>query len=780
MKIRATAARLVFILGLSVVLPAIAAEQTIALEEIVVTAQKRAENAQKVPVAIDAFSGAALETKGVVSLEDLKSVSSSFNLNNGAGNAQAFVRGVGSNVPGNGVYGSVATYIDGAYIPRGYSLASGAGSLQNLESIQVLKGPQGTLYGRNATGGALVITTKTPHAGDPVGGWAKVSAGNFGLKQGSASIYGGFGANFAGLLSVDYHKNDGYIKNLGGTNRGNLDDSDGYSVKGKLTFKPTDNVELLFSATHNVDKQSPLGFQQVGQYFASPAPGFNDAQLFYFLVLGQFGVPPSIAGPAAAGVQFSNTHAATFSNEVSAFKNGVIKPKHIDLNQGAGGWYGDDYLTFKANIGFDKFDFVATTAYNASYSETAAEVLRADPKTTLKLSTLGFPASFDVPNVGFSGLFDDKAVSQEVYLISKKSAIDWVAGVYYFRETGNTQLAGDAFGNSARVANNDFSNDSISAYAEGTFTLRDRLRLTTGARYSREENIIDDKIVNGDPLNQAGVANVGHISQTSSSPTYNVKLTYQADTWMVYGGYTTGFKSGALNTNDPKGGKAGPEKIKSTEVGFKSNPANGRVRFNGSAFHYDYDNIQLSVLNPGTGANVLVDKVKAKVNGLELEVQTSVTNDLSAFASTTLLDAKYKSDAYTSPLTGPPQLLQKISGNKMTLAPRTTIVAGFDYRIPAVSVGQLAVNVSANYNSGFYIDQTNTFGSGGPNNDSFTTANLNLKYTSASKAFTASLFGNNLTDAKYFVGGIDAFGGLTKMATAGRPRNYGLILEYKY
>ncbi|MET0984471.1 MAG: TonB-dependent receptor [Steroidobacteraceae bacterium] len=774
------------LLGVSAVLSTVSADE---LEEVVVTAQRRAQNLQEVPVAIDVYSGDTLAQAGVVDLDDLSQISSSYSINSSGGSAQPFIRGIGSNVLGNGAYASVATYIDGAYIPRGYSLASGAGSLMGIESIQVLKGPQGSLYGRNATGGAIVITTRTPHPDDDLGGSVQATFGDFGVKRGGAMVYGGNKKNFAGLFAADVHKSDGYIEGLGGTHRGDFDDEDGYSLKAKLVFEPTEAVEFVLSGSYTDDKQSTLGFQQVGQFDnTNLVPGLNGPQVVYLGalsgILGSLGLPPdqaaAIAFPAAANVRFSNEHAATFDNQVSGFKNGLLDDSNMPNSETGGGWYEDLFLTFKANVEFDGFDLVSTTAYNDHKDTTTGEVFRADPATTFDFTTLNPALAFlNTPNLGFSAIFDTDAWSQEFYLISNGEGIEWIGGVYYFTEEGTTVLTGDAFGTSSYVADNKFKNESIAGFAEATIPFAERWRLTVGARYTKEKNELDDRVDPGNPLNQAGLINVGDLDQDNNKTTYNLKLAYQADTWMAYAGASSGFKSGALNTNNPIAGAVSPEKIDAFEVGFKSQLFNERVRLNGAAFVYKYDNIQLNVLEVSSGANFLVDGVEADLWGLELEVQARVQDNLTLFLNTTYMDTEYKSNATITPLVGPPTT-QLIKGNTLTMTPDAVVIAGFDYRFPFVTTGELSLNASVNHNTGFWIDQANTFGSGGDDDDAFTTANAALMYAGDEDRYSISIWVDNLTDEEYFRGGVDAAGGLLKQATAGRPRSFGVTLVYNF
>lgn len=763
------------------------------LEEVVVTAQKREQSLQDIPIAVEAYSGQQLTSRGVSNLDDLANVSPSYAINTGGGSGQSFIRGVGSNVLGSGTYASVANYVDGVYITRGYSLATGSGSLENLKSVQILKGPQGTLYGRNATGGAVVITTRTPQPGEDFYGSVRGTVGDFGMRKFTASIGGGLNDMWAGSLGASKADVDGFIENLGGGD--DFDGLDSLQLRAKLAFAPTDNAELVLSARYNEDLQNALSFQQVGHFdnfgAVGPFAGLNNPQVLYagtvlsFVeggVLAAGGTPEDAAAAVGAafptvlafagGLQFPNEVGETYDNHVSAQTLGLLPEEGIeDLT--SGGYYEDTFVSLTGRFAFDAFDVVSISSFNDHIDSTTAEVLRVDTPSLPDLTLLGFPAAFNQGNIGFSGVFESDAISQEVYLVSKDSDVEWIAGVYYFEEEGSNSLNGGAFSASQRVAENDWDVTSLSVYAEVTYPLTDTWKITVGGRWTDEEYTIDDNLF-GNP----GIPNVGNLEQTDNQFTYNLKLTYAADTWLAYVGASSGFKSGALNTPNPSAGRVASEEIQSFEAGFKSEFAEGRVRLNGSVFVYDWENIQLNVLETMTGTTFLVDGVEAEISGLELEFEALASDNLTLFASGMFLDHEYTTDALIPATALSEALFLPIEGNDLTQTANSNIVAGLNYLLPLESGGDLDFNLSANFNSGFWIDQTNNFGSGGDEDDSFTVANASVKFTNGDDKWSLAVWINNLTDEEYFRGGVEVAGGLSQMASAGRPRHYGLTVEY--
>jgi len=751
------------------------------LEEIKVTAQKREQNIQDVPIAITAFTGEQIELSGIQDAQDLTQLVPNFQLNASGGYAQPFIRGVGSQIPGGATYASVATYIDGVYLPRTHSLAYAAGELDYAESVQVLRGPQGTLYGRNATGGALVIDTPTPSPGDEFNGRAQLSFGNYDNLNGVARFSGGMGDTFAFSVFAALRNRDGYIENLGEANFDDQDDVNSSSINVKLVFQPNDRLEIIGSAWFHDAKERMLSFRQVADnQYPGLIPGLNSPQTFYAGVLLSLGLPPELAIPAAANVTFAQDHWATYDNQWSGYKNGLLKGSYFS-DDGSGAYISDTILSLTVNYEFEKMNLTAITGYNDSSNRSSAEVFRADPSTTFPLSLLGLPPSFDTPNVGFSGNLKSKMFTQEVYLVSTDSKIDWIAGVYYFDEHGPNQITGDFFSTSSWVADNDWKVRSIAAYGEITVPFNENWFGTLGGRYTDEKQELDDYIDPSNPLTQPGQINVGFIEQKNSKFTWNAKLAYQADNWMAYFSAGTGFKSGSLNANNAPAGTVDPEENTAFEVGFKSDLLENRLRFNAAAFYYNYDNLQLNVLEPGSGATYLVDGVSADVSGLEFDILGVASDSLTLFLNVGFMfDREYTSDATLNPIGGPTTVLP-IEGNKMVMTSDSTIAAGFNWTMPFVTNGSLALNANLRYDSGFWIDQSNNYGSGGGLSDaSYTTVNASLSYTSANDNWMIWLWANNIFDEKYFRGGIDAAGGLTQMANSGNPANYGISAEVRF
>jgi iron complex outermembrane receptor protein len=763
------------------------------IETIIVTAQRRQENLQTVPIAIDAFSGDTIAEAGIASLTQLSQLSTSFNLNTGGGEAQPFIRGIGSNLAGTGNYASVATYIDGVYVPRPNSLLTAAGDADSIESLQVLKGPQGSLYGRNALGGALVLSTRDPVIGEDFNGFVKETLGDFGVRRFSALLSGSPSDKLAMQLYFQDSHSDGFIDNPG---RGDhdFDNEDGYQVRGKLLVKPAERLEVLLSGRYSEYKQDNLGYQQIAQAYDSGAvgpfagSGLNNPQVFYagtvlnFIsggVLAAGGSQadannavaqalPTVIG-LAGQVRFPTQFATTFSNQIGGAANGVLPNRNGADDIIAGGVFEDLVLSARGKLSFDTFDVVSISAYGENYYPGNTDILRADPESLPDLTVLGFPASLNQGNIGFSADADTQFASEELYYLSTAGDVDLTFGASYFYETGTYQVTGDAFGTSTMITNSEYAINSISGYAQATYPLTERLDLTGGARYTREHYTLDD---NGVP----GQAILRIKPLDTSNVTYNAKLAYTVANWLVYGGYSTAFKSGSLNATNPAAGRVSEETIGGFEGGFKTDFAGVRVRLNGAAFHYSHDNIQLFVLDGGSNATFLVDGVDARIYGAELEIQALLTDRLTASLGTTLLHDRYLTDAHIV-ATG---VVQPIKGNRLSLAPDAAVNGSLEYGIDLASGSHVSGRLSARYSSGEWTDQSNSFGSSGAGNGDYTVVNASISFRTPGDELEVVSYVNNLTEEEYFQGGTAAVGGLTQLATAGRPRHFGVSVRFAF
>lgn len=756
-------------------------------DNVIIVNAKREVAAVDLPIAVDLFTGDDIASSGVTDLEEVTLISPSLNVNTASAYASPFIRGIGSTTFGPNIYSSVAVYIDGVYQPNGFALSTGGGSLSTAESVQVLKGPQGTLYGRNATGGAILIETFTPQPGQDFEGSLQAELATFDTRrfQGEAAV--GLGEIAAVSLNFSIHDSDGFVENRGVGN--DFDNEDGFRIGGKLVLEPSDRFSLVASATHTNDKESLVLGQQVGQVDTFAAlPGLNNPQSFWAGTVLNFvsggvlaqggsqadadaavaGVLPTVIG-LASGIGFFDEFGVSADNGTpSGFENGVHP---VDSFAPSAGEYISTNLALNATFSFDAFDIVSVTSYIDAKERTINDVLRADPTTLPDVTVLGFPALFNQGNIGFSQPIESEAFSQELYAVSTAGDIEWLIGAFYFEQDSSHQGTSDVFGTSTLILDNNVSTESISAFAEVTVPLTDELSATGGLRYTDEESTLVDEIGPGAPF-----VNLGTLTRSDDQLTYNAKLTYDRGDFLAYLGTTTGFKSGALNPNAPFAGQVAPEEVTSYEAGFKAQLDSG-VELSGAVFYYDFQNVQLTVVSTAAGGvGFLVDDVEAEVLGLEFSASAPLTNELSVFANATILDHEYKTDAVIQG-TGE---VQAIAGNKLAQTADFAASFGVNYNTLLDSGAEINFRLNGNYNSGFWGDQLNISGSGGADDAGYFLANASADYTFPSGNVTVSVYANNLLDEEYFGGAVNIGGGLSQLAAPGRPRQIGARVRLEF
>lgn len=728
--------------------------------DIVVTAERRAENPQDVPLTVQAITADDLQSRNVGNLLELQRMTPALTVQDTASNVSPFIRGVGSTVTGSGQSGSVATYVDGVYVA---TLASAAFDLDNVDQVEVLSGPQGALYGRNATGGAIVVTTHTPHAQDPFEADARVQFGNYASQLYSARISGGFGNGWAASLAGTYQKHDGYIDNLNpsgfGAHHDDLNDRDAWTLSGALSYAPSEQLEFVLRASHFESRDRfGVGLQAVGLNIPVAGP-LNGSQAYYAGLLQSLGFSPADAGAAGAGLQFSNRVGETYDNEANGFTRGILSGDHLPGSFTA---VQTDVVSLRATYHFDSFDISSLTSYTNAKSYSATEIIFANPAT--------YPVGLQGGSVGFSGDFPAHNFQEDLQITSTQGPIKWLAGVYYFDAEGDTDLTGDLPPLSARTALNTWQTPSLAVYGQATIPLWGRFAGTIGVRYTDEKYKVNDRLQLTTPYNLFGTPNFGRQEISDSDTTYTARLQYQDDHLLWYAGVSTGFKAGAFSPVNLGSPPVDPEKITSYETGIKWDPAPG-LRLNASLFRYAYDNIHIAYTDTTSGANILVNGTSADVTGLEMQAFARVNDWLRLRASGMWLDSSYNSDVLSA---GSVAVLHT-DGKRLAGAPELVIAAGADIDFNS----DLSLSVDVMHNGGYYFDAENLIGTGGADASSYTTLDVSLAYQPQNAPYAVRVFATNATDEKYFNSGLSA-SGILRSALAAPPALYGVSLSLRY
>ncbi|SNT17774.1 iron complex outermembrane recepter protein [Sphingomonas laterariae] len=734
--------------------PAVDEPAATGLEDIVVTAQKRAENLQETPLAISAVTEHTIEARSISSVANLGSIAPSLVVSAAAGapnNAGLFIRGLGSADPLLTADSPVGMYVDGIIIARS---AGSAFEIADLERVEVLRGPQGTLYGRNTIGGAVNLITRKP--GERFSVRQKFSVGNYDFLQSRTVIDTGELGDSGLRASFTYlHKQrDGIVDNLK-----TPDDRDpgAYRADGARAAVVFDQGGG-FRANYAYDYNRSKAFSNAFQLIAAR----QDLYAFF------------AASPAAGGGTF--TVSPNRLDQISIDSDGKVIDKvqghtltlEIDIN---------DDTTLKSLTGYRKWtQDVADSSFGGN-----ADLLgrRVGQGATL------FPVSL----YHAAGYRHQRQWSQELNLIGKIGyAIEYVLGAYYFNEKGHEDspqvvdfiTAGGAFRTMPQL-NYSAESTTKALFMQSTWHVSDRLGLTGGMRYTWDDKEIDQT----QPITRAPAIDFSKFN-------WAVTADYQFDDGIMgYARIATGYKAGGFSARAFDSG-FGPESLTSYEIGLKADLFDRRLRFNTTAYYADHKDLQVNSFQAGVGgaSAIITNAGKARYKGIEIEANAVPYEGLSTYATFGYVDRKFKKFEIfnTSPNSlGYPvgQIVDIADIAKFTYSAPTTLNAGAQYEFAAGDVGNIAFRLDYNYRGKVYFHPnplTAPFAdqvaapARGLLDARITLSELEIGTGTASIAF----WGKNITDKKYKAVGID-FGSLGFGGNVyGDPATWGLDLSLKF
>lgn len=681
------------------------------LAEIIVTAQRREANLQDVPVAVTSISGDSAAALGIRSVTDIQVAAPAINWGSGIGGANVSVRGI-SGTGSTGDESANAIYVDGVYNAVGASLLF---SLNNIERIEIDKGPQGTLFGRNASGGAVQIFTRDPEFSPSID--AAFTYGNYDTVEAQAYLTGGLSDTLAADFAVFYSdQRDGWGTAVQTGEEAYLGTN--YSIRSKWKWVPDDLTSVVAIFSHNhVEPPILNGGAQV-------LPGENKPYVGFFNVNSNF--------------------AAT--------------QKSIQ-NLGS--------LNIRRDIGF------ATLASISAY-EHVDQPLRIDADYS--------------PAPGVTTLPDyetnSRTFTQELQLLSNdESAIDWVVGLYYLwsRNYRFQSLSGFAFSPApgtpgVQQSEGNSPSTSYSAYGQATIPLGESTRLTGGLRYTIDERSISGFLArNGVTLASPAVVAK---SNTDKKLTWRASIDHDlTENILAYASATRGFKSGFYNVSNPTNPAVRPQVVDAYEVGFKTEFFDRRVRFNTSAFWYDFSNIQVR-LNGITGP-IFDNAAKGRIRGFDIDFEARPIPALQIQGGLTYLDSEYLNFANgptfaispTGGIVALPNTDQ--AGNNLVRAPKWAASIGAQYTIELGDTGSLTLAGNYYYNDGFFFDPQNRVAQ----------PSYNLLNASATWAinenFSLQFWAKNITDEEYFAQ-VDISAPTGDTFFPSPPRTYGATLRMHF
>ena len=725
------------------------------LADIVVTAQKRSESLQRTPLAISAVSADTIETRRITDATGLNAVAPNLSTTTGPsskGHLIIQIRGIGESEPILTADSPIGVYVDGVIQGR----STGAiFELVDLERIEVLRGPQGTLYGRNTTGGAVNLITKKPS--DDFGMELLGTYGNRNLWQGRVSVDTGDlgGSGFMAKLSYVHKQSDGYVDNL---NVKSSKDPGAYNtdaVRAALRFDRGGDFRFDYA----FDWSETKGVAALAQLTAA-----RQDIVDYFSQSAAYGGTDFIAPDADRLSEARPDVTGTFDRNISH-----TATAEIDL--------GPD-TTFRSITGFRKWrNRISNTDLDGNSGLQGLVVSPAPP---------------GVKPIGLFAAENDRRqhqFSEEINLLGQiGDSIEYVAGAFYFREEAhernpqtytyvtsipNVGLAGV---NLSNLVDYDTQNESKALFGQATYSFTDELSLTAGVRYTWD----DKKLIQRAPF-------VRQLARSFSKFNYAATLTWQATPdIMTYARIASGYKAGGFNPRAVNDGYD-PETVTSYEIGLKSEFFDRRLRFNGTLFYMDLKDKQLNQFVAGTGgaASQTLNAGKADFKGVEIEIEALPFDGLRLNGAFGYVDRNFKELLAVDPADNMVKDYSDIG--KFSYSPSTTANAGAEYSFGDVVGGTLSVRADYTYKSKVHynvlpgapfspFDADIAAPGYGLLDGRIMLANVPLGAGEA----TFSLWGKNLTNKVYRASGID-FGSLGFAVNIyGEPRSYGLDVKFKF
>ena len=787
------------------------------LTEIIVTAQKREQNIQDVPISVIALSGQQLKDAGVTDIKNLQALAPGLTVTSTTSEnvTTARIRGIGTVGDNPGLESSVGIVIDGVYRPRN---GVGFGDLGEIQQIEILEGPQGELFGKNNDAGVINIVTKRPST--TFGVTAEVTGGNYNDKEANASITGPVGDIAAARFYVGYQKRDGFLDvndGLGPNTDNRTDDRNLYTMRGQFLLTPSDAVNFLVIGDYSKRNESCCGAVQTSDGPpGSPSP--------YQIINALAGVPALGGTPGATGIAappLSSSSRLAWSNQpvVQQIRDTGIS---AELN-----W----------DLGFAKLTSITAWRDNT--------ILAGNDVDYTGIDIVQEPS-------GEGNMTDFKQASQEIRLAGKSGALDWLVGGFFSSEILDTNTAiyagndFDLYLSGVATAGTDFpltyqltgsppgslfkpgvsgeadwyhqTSKSYAFFTNETYNIAQGLDLTAGLRFTSEKKSANSNFDNPDGGSACGqlIPHLGTLpagtaeallflgctsvfnpffggqstsqSLSEGNVSGTVKLSYRFnEDVMAYASWANGYKAGGINlsrvadpvTLVPDFDTEFPrETVQSYEVGIKSMLANRTLRLNASIFDQQYTNFQLNTFNGLVFVVSSIRKVESKgaefdtawatpVSGLSLGggVTYAFTN-ITEFGDSASLFAP---DLATS--------LDRLN-NRLSFAPLWSGVASATYTVPLTGTLQFRGSVSEKYNSSYNtgsdLDPRKLQGAYG-------LLNGRLGIGSQDGKWAVELWGSNITNKLYYQVAFDApFQPNQIDAFLADPRTFGVTARVKF
>ncbi|WP_159977615.1 MULTISPECIES: TonB-dependent receptor [unclassified Novosphingobium] len=710
-----------------------------ALEEIVVTAQRRAENLQAVPIAIAAVTADALSRAGVNDTNSLSQVVPSVNFQRSGASGLFFVRGVGTTNASVGDEGSNAFYVDGVYIP---DLSGTVTQFNNISRIEVLKGPQGTLFGRNAFGGLIHIITKEP--GDVFETQGEAGYSNYQTVQGKLYVGGPVTENVSmDLALTGYDQSKGWGRNI--TLNRDTKKMRYWGARSKLVWRASDAVKVTLAGDYYKNDDNTAIAWSVDQDFP---------------VRGLTGPIYSVGSLDTAADQYSLTKLKSWG--VSA--------------------------TIEADLGFANLTSISSLRDSKNNSDFDVDATQIPwLRITFESGSRAYQQELRLAS-------------------ADTDPLSWQIGAFYLRsEVDNaSRFRGLAAGgvNGGTFIDATLNTDSYAAFGELSYKLTPTTQVIGGVRYTKDKRVLGGGVYLV-ANNTLGAFTPTNDSIDYGKFTYRLAVRQElTDDISLYASYNRGFKAGTYSLQSPTNPPVQPQYINAYEAGVKSELFGRRLRLNASAFHYDISNYQIRSAAAGAiGAAVLLNAASVKVDGVDVEFDAAPMKNLRIFGGFTWLDSRFSNfgkpgSTYQAPFiypnpavcnatgtadpgttTGPysgglTTCFGNASGFQTPGAPDFTASVGTSLTVPVNETGELRFSLLGSYNSGFPFESDGLL-----RQKKYALLNGSVAYW-LTENWGVEVWGKNITGTKYFQQKIST--GLGATTNRAAPATYGVTIKFDY
>jgi len=712
------------------------------VEVIIVQATRKSAALEDIAGSLNVISGKDIGPGGIQSSADLAIEIPNFSVGEQFGVNRAFIRGIGFNSIDLGADGAVAFLQNGSVITRPAAQLAG---FYDLSQVEVLRGPQGTLYGRGATAGVVNMVTTRPTA--ELEGYSRFTYGNYNTLNLEGAVGGPINDKLMYRFAGEFESRDGY-----GTNRatGNpVDDREAYAVRGSLLYDVSDDLEVLLVADFFREDDFNYAFHDLGPSIVPkeslPGPSFGGQTIFD---LTNDPEPRDINSDEDAindrkglGLQSIITwrpgeltvESTTSYRQFERFNRNDLDVTDVDaFGQNN---YTEDSRAFTQDItlnyNLDDWSFLGGASY--VYEELDGEVL-------VRLNNLGTIIFGQPPGVIPDGIF---------------------------RQNGSV------------------TTDAVGVFFEATLAVTPEFRVTAGGRYNYEKR--EGK---GDFTFSAFNTFVDtNKTESWNAITPKLMLEYDfSDDLMLYAGITRGFKSGVINIGSVNP-VIEPEFIWSYETGFKLHDKETGIVLNGAAFFYDYSDLQVGFVNAASLVET-INAASAEIWGIELDAAFAVTENLSVRAFATYLSTEFTDFCNGYYAAGVPSRKQfptcptdpnisDLSGNQLPNAPEYTVAIFADYYLDLGDSGQMDLSIGANYQDDVYFTE---FNNRDAFQEGFINVNASMTFTPKNDDWSIALWARNLTDEYVVANNITAapLYSFSRVGSLRPPRTFGVTFDMNF